>query len=395
MRRRWALAADIGLWMAATVGTICIVATVCAVVFGVQIVLFSTGSMSPTIPAGSAALTRDIPASEIAVGDVVTVERAGMLPITHRVVAVGPSATAADARMIEMRGDANAVDDPLPYDIQRARLVVASVPGIAPAISSLRSPWVLGGVTLAATALVVTVCWPRRRRRDQPDDSSDTGGDQDAVPQTSATAAVAVAVVVLAAVGGVVGADRAAASGPTVRIVQGDVIRLTSIEDPGMTSLVPGAEAVWQVGVSAVAPGPGSISITTSSEGESDLGLRYDIAICDREWDADDCASPRVVVVDSPVPLDGVSRALDSVPASQQAWVRVAVRMPVAVDADVDGSVEVRIRATGFGDDVSIGPGGVGALPPTGAVIAWSVGAVGVFVAGLGTVLLLRRSRAP
>ncbi|MET0304053.1 MAG: hypothetical protein ABW040_08370 [Microbacteriaceae bacterium] len=390
MRRGWSIAADVGLWVAATVGTICIVATVCAVAFGMQIVLFSTGSMSPTIPAGAAALTREIPASSIAVGDVVTVERPGKLPITHRVVEVGPSATAPGFRLIEMRGDANAVDDPLPYDVDRVRLVIASVPGVAPMISSLRSPWVLGAVTLAATALVVVVCWPRRRRPPVADDRS-----TDAASRASVNAALVVAVIAIAGTGTLVGAQpAAAAAAPNVRVVQGDIIRLTSIEDAGMSSLVPGAEAIWQVGVSAEAPGPGMIEVTTVSRGDPDLHLRYDISICAQEWADDACAAPRVVIEDSPVPLDGASRELDRFSASGQAWVRVAVRMPATVDPDVDGRVDVRIQASGLGDDVAVGPGGTGTLPDTGAPVSWAVGAAGVFLLGLGAVLILRRARA-
>ncbi len=44
--------------------------------------------MEPTIPTGSLAVVHEIPASEIAVGDIVTVDRPGQLPITHRVTSV-------------------------------------------------------------------------------------------------------------------------------------------------------------------------------------------------------------------------------------------------------------------------------------------------------------------
>ena len=50
--------------------------------------MFKTGSMSPTITAGSVALVREIPASEINVGDVVTVDREDALPVTHRVTSI-------------------------------------------------------------------------------------------------------------------------------------------------------------------------------------------------------------------------------------------------------------------------------------------------------------------
>lgn len=58
-------------------GVLCIGAVIAAYFFGINIMMFKTGSMSPDIPAGSVALVREIPAAEAEVGDVVTVERPG------------------------------------------------------------------------------------------------------------------------------------------------------------------------------------------------------------------------------------------------------------------------------------------------------------------------------
>ncbi|MFS0713730.1 S26 family signal peptidase [Microbacterium sp. 2P01SA-2] len=165
-RGRLARIGDAMLVLAAAAGAICIVLAIAAAVFDVRVTLFSTGSMSPTIPAGAAAVARGIPASEVRVGDVVTVDRAGKLPITHRVTSVAPAPGGAlDARRITMRGDANAVEDPFPYDVERVRIVVFSIPGVAPLIAAGATPPVMVAVTLAATVLVVAVFWPRRRRR--------------------------------------------------------------------------------------------------------------------------------------------------------------------------------------------------------------------------------------
>lgn len=167
MRGRLARIGDAMLVLAAAAGAICIVLAIAAAVFDVRVTLFSTGSMSPTIPAGAAAVARGIPASEVRVGDVVTVDRAGKLPITHRVTSVAPAPGGApEARRITMRGDANAVEDPFPYDVERVRIVVFSIPGVAPLIAAGATPPVMVAVTLAATVLVVAVFWPRRRRRE-------------------------------------------------------------------------------------------------------------------------------------------------------------------------------------------------------------------------------------
>ncbi|WP_127820587.1 signal peptidase I, partial [Microbacterium sp. CPCC 204701] len=162
-RRPWARAADAGLAIAAALGALCIALAVAAAVFDVRIVMFRTGSMSPTIPAGSAAIVNGIPAADIRVGDVVMVERAGQLPVTHRVVGVDGIPGADEARSIRMRGDANAVDDPMPYEVTEVRRVVLALPGVAPVLVALGSPGVMGALTIAATALIIVVFWPRRR----------------------------------------------------------------------------------------------------------------------------------------------------------------------------------------------------------------------------------------
>src|SRR5699024_1237387 len=82
----------VGDWLLnllALAGSVCIVLVILGVVFNVSIMMFRTGSMSPTITAGSIALVREIPATDMAVGDVVTVDRGeDTLPVTHRVVRI-------------------------------------------------------------------------------------------------------------------------------------------------------------------------------------------------------------------------------------------------------------------------------------------------------------------
>lgn len=156
--------ADLLLWIAAIGGVICIVLVILAYTAGITLIMFKTGSMSPTIPAGSVAVVQRIPASEIEVGDVVTVDREGELPITHRVTSITDGATPAQ-RVITMKGDANALEDPAPYMVTSGRIVLFSVPGIATIIVGMGNPFVLGGITVAAAVLVVWAFWPRERGR--------------------------------------------------------------------------------------------------------------------------------------------------------------------------------------------------------------------------------------
>ena len=154
---------EVLLTLAAVGGVICILLVILAFTGGYSLIMFKTGSMTPTIPAGSVALVQKIPASDIAVGDVVTVERDAALPITHRVTGIEP-ADAGDIRTITMKGDANDVEDPAPYTVSDVRIVRGSVPALANVIVWFGSPWVLGGVTLGASLLVVWAFWPRRER---------------------------------------------------------------------------------------------------------------------------------------------------------------------------------------------------------------------------------------
>ncbi len=158
------LVADVLLWLAAIGGVICIVLVVLAYTAGITLIMFRTGSMSPTIPAGSVAVVQRVPASEVEVGDIVTVDRENQLPVTHRVTSVSPGA-GSEERVLTMRGDANAGDDPFPYAVTSVRIVLFSVPALATVIVAMGNPAVLGAITVAATALVVWAFWPRAVRR--------------------------------------------------------------------------------------------------------------------------------------------------------------------------------------------------------------------------------------
>ena len=145
------------LWVASIAGVACIALVLLSTLFHVTLIMFKTGSMSPTIPTGSLAVVREIPASEIKIGDVVTVDRDGALPVTHRVTSVNGS---GEGRQITMRGDANPVDDPTPYDVTSVRLVVASVPQLAYTVVWMSNPLVLGSIAIAAGLLVTWSFWP-------------------------------------------------------------------------------------------------------------------------------------------------------------------------------------------------------------------------------------------
>lgn len=161
-RSAWSRIEDWLLTILASLGVICIVATVAAFALNISLIMFKTGSMSPTIPTGSLAVVKQIPASDIAVGDVTTVPRGeGQLPVTHRVVST--TNTGGGVYSIEMQGDANVSPDPRPYEVTEVKKVLWHVPGLAYVVSTISQPKYMAGITLAASLLVVWAFWPRKQ----------------------------------------------------------------------------------------------------------------------------------------------------------------------------------------------------------------------------------------
>lgn len=163
-RRRFSpgrLLSELLLDVLALGGVVCIAAVIAAVVFDITLIMFKTGSMSPTIPTGALAVVREIPASEAHVGDVVTVDRQDQLPVTHRITAI--STEPSGVTTIRMKGDANDTEDPYPYTVSTVRKVIWSIPELGFFVAKASRPPVLAAVTLAMALLVTWAFWPHRR----------------------------------------------------------------------------------------------------------------------------------------------------------------------------------------------------------------------------------------
>ncbi|PAY24309.1 signal peptidase I [Dietzia natronolimnaea] len=158
----WAIIEDGVLTALAVFGVICIIATIAAFALNISLIMFKTGSMSPTIPTGSLAVVRQIPASDIRVGDVTTVARGdGQLPVTHRVVSTMP--VGGEVYSITMKGDANDSPDSQPYEVTEVKRVLWHAPGLAYAVAAIGQPTHMAGITVAASLLVVWAFWPRKQ----------------------------------------------------------------------------------------------------------------------------------------------------------------------------------------------------------------------------------------
>lgn len=393
---------DTLLNLAAVGGVVCIVLVILATCFNITLIMFKTGSMSPTIPTGSLALVREIPASDIAVGDVVTVDRAGQLPVTHRVTSVsGGVDTAGPQRTITMQGDANRSEDPEPYTVSTVRLVLASVPGLAYLVVWLSNPWVLGGLTLSCSALVMWAFWPRSDRKRPPGGEGGAGGGGRPAPRRRSAAAGADGagprparhaalrcspVALLLGAGLAIGGAAPAHAEPTVDVIAGEAVVLTSIGDPSaMRSLTPGRSTPWEVGITTKPEAtPGSIDVTMVGSGSTELGLVMAVDACSVRWTAAGCVGTVTHLFDEmAVPVDGVERAVLSMRSTEAWWLKFDVRMPSGA-AVANASVALTVTAEGIGDDVSVSPGPITTLPRTGASIEFAVwAAAGAILIGL------------
>lgn len=175
--REWAL--NIG----AVAGTLCIVVALASIVFGITPLVVRSASMAPDMPTGSLAIARTVPATDLRVGDVVSVDNATGTRITHRIVETAP---VGDRVALTLRGDANRVTDPLPYVVGEADRVLVDVPllGYAAAWLSSKTAIFLGG--LVAGALLMLAFGPIRRPGDTPA-NSDSATPDSATPDSAST----------------------------------------------------------------------------------------------------------------------------------------------------------------------------------------------------------------
>lgn len=158
-RRLYALWSAV-LTTGAVVGAICLLLTLVAPLVGLRPLIFLSGSMSPTIPAGSLALARTVDASMIEVNDIVTVPSNGTY-LTHRVVDV----THAPGRAtLLLRGDGNKEVDAALHEVTSAPRTEIWVPHVGSFVTWFsRAP---GVYVLAAWVAIVLSSLRRPRRSD-------------------------------------------------------------------------------------------------------------------------------------------------------------------------------------------------------------------------------------
>ncbi|WP_157788849.1 hypothetical protein [Rhodococcus rhodochrous] len=140
------------LTVGAVVGGLCILATVASALFGLTPLIFRSGSMSPAIPSGSLAIARTVPASELRIGDVVSVINDQGSRITHRIVDV--ESFAGNTALLRLQGDANPEPDPRSYGVSSAERVLFHVDGLGYVAAWLRTVPGLIVLAILAAALI-------------------------------------------------------------------------------------------------------------------------------------------------------------------------------------------------------------------------------------------------
>lgn len=155
LRRLPRLVAHLLLTASAVLGAACLLLALAAPLLHLRPLIFTSGSMSPTIPSGSLALARETPAADLAVGDVVTVPVQGTW-VTHRVVQIEHRPGVA---LLQLRGDANDAPDPQVYRVSSAPRTFVHVAHAGRAVATLSSP-----VGVVVLGVVVAHLWGILRR---------------------------------------------------------------------------------------------------------------------------------------------------------------------------------------------------------------------------------------
>ncbi|MFJ6094913.1 signal peptidase I [Williamsia muralis] len=159
-RRHTRILPEVALTVGAVAGLMCIIAAVLALTLGIRPLIVRSGSMEPAMPVGSLVLAKEVDASALDSGDIVSVKRADGSLLTHRLVAID-SLTQGTATF-RMKGDANASEDPAPYVTSSADRVFFTIPAAGYAVSWLGTPPAWGLIALTSAGLLFLAFRPQR-----------------------------------------------------------------------------------------------------------------------------------------------------------------------------------------------------------------------------------------
>lgn len=148
---------SLGLTTAAALGVLCLLAAAICIALDLRPLVVTSGSMSPTIPAGALAFAETSDALSVEVGDVVVVPTADGNRVMHRVV---ETAVTGDRAVLTLKGDANPTPDAEPHVVESVGQVRFDVPWLGYPVSWLATPW---GLFLLAAGAVGLLLFAFRR----------------------------------------------------------------------------------------------------------------------------------------------------------------------------------------------------------------------------------------
>ncbi len=125
------------LTVGALLGAAMLLLGILAVALNIRPVFLRSGSMAPDLPTGTLAFARQVDASALEVGDVVTVRTDGGSRVTHRITDLRRDGATA---VLTLRGDANASADAQSYRVTEAHRVLGQVPWLGRVAAALRTP---------------------------------------------------------------------------------------------------------------------------------------------------------------------------------------------------------------------------------------------------------------
>lgn len=154
--------------LGALLGLVCIVWTFAAAGFGLTPLVFRSGSMAPAITTGALALAQEVSASDLRVGDVVSLDGADGVRVTHRIEQLRAD---GDAAVLTLRGHANRSADAASYRVTEVDRVLFDIPGLGYVAAAFATPagvllgvGIVGGILWLGFGPALTAGGARRTR---------------------------------------------------------------------------------------------------------------------------------------------------------------------------------------------------------------------------------------
>lgn len=202
MTRTKRIARELVLWTGGVLGALCLLSLLAGWLLNVTPLVFQSGSMSPAYDAGALGIAHQVPASDLRVGDVVSVQSSEHGRVTHRVVAI--SGAENGHTLLTLQGDTNATPDAETYAVRTADRVAFGVPKAGYVLSAASTP---AGLLLGGLLVVGAIFLGFRPQ-----------GPRPAAPAGRRHAAVAVGAVSALTIGGAIGVSGLAPFSPTTAL---------------------------------------------------------------------------------------------------------------------------------------------------------------------------------